>query len=112
MEEADLEDYFSRGIGVRERGPHLLQTKILGFLRPRVFLLLTAVFLATSSIEFLLCGGRSVARVLLFISLCVFCCSVALSRPQRRPAQVDPTLVPEWLKGRRRRRKEDEPALL
>ncbi|CAN0119838.1 unnamed protein product [Ectocarpus sp. 4 AP-2014] len=25
---------------------------------------------------------------------------------------VDPTLVPEWLKGRRRRRKEDEPALL
>ena len=26
--------------------------------------------------------------------------------------QVDPTLVPEWLKGNRKKDKEDEPALL
>ena len=35
--------------------------------------------------------------------------STSVSFPR---AQVDPTLVPEWLKGSRKKDKEDEPALL
>lgn len=43
--------------------------------------------------------------------------SLIVFDPLRRPddvgpMKVDPTLVPEWLKGTRRKRKDDEPALL
>lgn len=63
------------------------------------------------SLAFPRCGGTSTMSP---IQSAYF--EVTLRKPYHSSylplSQVDPTLVPEWLKGNRRKDKEDEPALL